>query len=254
MGKLHYSPIWRLPASGLGLILFSVGSLVLGLFVFPITMLLSTNVSRGQQKCRKLVKQSFGLYLGILRKLGLVTYSVEGEQHLGNPGELIIANHPSLLDIVILLSILPDAKCIVKAELLRNVVTRAPLSFTGYIPNEDSENLVKDCIDCIKGGTSLVVFPEGSRTESGQPLNFKRGAAHIALRSGKPVRLVHITCTPPALRKDDKWYKVPEQPPHLTLRVNQHAFVAKNLSQKRGSHDARALTKFWQASFSKETF
>lgn len=54
----------------------------------------------------------------------------------------------------------------------------------GYISNSDSDSLIDDCASTLKSGRSLVIFPEGSRTQPGEPLGFKRGAAYIAMRSG----------------------------------------------------------------------
>ena len=67
---------------------------------------------------------------------------------------------------------------------------------------------------------SLLIFPEGTRTEKGEYLNeFQRGAANIAIRANVPVRPVLITCTPSTLTKNEKWYHVPAQPFHIEIKV-----------------------------------
>lgn len=188
----------------------------------------------------------------MMRALGVLTYSIEGQEYLDHPGELVIANHPSLIDIVFLISVLPDAKCIVKSELLKNPVMWGPVTCTGYIPNVDAEQLLRDCVDSLQSGSSLVIFPEGSRTVSGHPLRFKRGGAHIAINSGCPIRLVHIKSEPPILGKHEKWYHIPSRRPHFTLTVQQHSSAAPTVTTMSKPQAARELTLSWQSFFTQE--
>jgi 1-acyl-sn-glycerol-3-phosphate acyltransferase len=55
------------------------------------------------------------------------------------------------------------------------------------------------------------VFPEGTRSPAGGLGPFRRGAAHVALESGKPMRTVVITCRLPALGRGQKWYDMPDE-------------------------------------------
>ena len=63
-------------------------------------------------------------------------------------------------------------------------------------------------------GETLIVFPEGTRTYSREPLKFMRGAANIAMQAKVPFLPVDIRCEPATLKKE-KWYQVPETPPHF---------------------------------------
>ena len=55
-----------------------------------------------------------GLYMETMRVLGILTYRVEGAERLREPGRLIVANHPTLIDVVLLVSLMPEVDCIVK--------------------------------------------------------------------------------------------------------------------------------------------
>ena len=70
-----------------------------------------------------------------MRVLGILTYRVEGAERLREPGRLIVANHPTLLDVVLLVSQMPEVDCIVKRGLWRNPFLRWPVSWAGYLPN-----------------------------------------------------------------------------------------------------------------------
>jgi 1-acyl-sn-glycerol-3-phosphate acyltransferase len=64
-----------------------------------------------------------------------------------------------------------------------------------------------------------VIFPEGTRTVPGEPLQMRRAAANIALRGARVLTPVFITCEPPMLSKHEPWYRIPPRRAHFTLRV-----------------------------------
>jgi len=156
-----------------------------------------------------------------MKALGLLTYEVHHRERLWTQGQLIIANHPTLIDVVFLVSFMPRVDCIVKQGLWRNPFLRWPVSWASYIPNREGEALVADCADTLRRGNSLLVFPEGTRSIPGQPLRLQRGTAHVALAVGAPILPVTISCTAPCLTKGYPWYRVPAQRPHFCIKVGE---------------------------------
>jgi len=210
---------WRVFATGFCFTVFGIGGLLQGLTLFPLLRLLSGSRRRAQPVIRAALRHNFRLFVGLMRTLGLLTYEVRGRERLLSQGQLIVANHPTLIDVVFLLSLVPDATCVVKQGLWRNPFLRGPVAWAGYVANSDSESLVRDCSAALRAGHSLVMFPEGSRTVPGRPIHLKRGAAQIAIASRAPVLPVVIDCEPLTLTKDSPWYRVPERRPHWTLTV-----------------------------------
>lgn len=187
-----------------------------------------------------------------MRTLGVLTWEVEGEAELRRGGQLVIANHPTLIDIVFLISMIPNATCIVKAGLYRNVFTRGPVQWAGYVPNNSTDQMLADCAKELDGGASLVVFPEGSRSVAHRPLHFKRGAANIWLRTRCDIVLVTIVSDPPTLAKHEKWYQIPAVRPHFKLIITAGEDDASSRGEGPASIEARALTRQWQDHFEKE--
>ena len=164
---------------------FGVGSLVLITAVFPTIRLLSTSNSAFKRKSRKAMcnTQKFFVWLGTL--MGGFELKVDNKEYLSHiSGKIVVANHPSLLDVVMLLSIIPNADCIIKASLgHHNIVSN--IVNTLYISNSlDFEHLTKECTKSLNEGNCLIIFPEGSRTKADGVHHFQRGAAHMALSSG----------------------------------------------------------------------
>lgn len=219
MQRLDY--LRRLVGTGLSFALFGLGGLLIGLIAFPLISLVQRHRDRRQRAAQWLIHKTFAFFMDMMHFLGVLNYEIRGLKKLqGSRGELIVANHPTLVDVVFLISRLPRADCIVKTALWNNPFTRGPVQSAGYILNDGSPALVDRCVARLQRGASLIIFPEGTRTAKGARLNeFQRGAANVAARSGAPFRPVIIRCTPSTLTKNEKWYQIPSRRFLLTMDV-----------------------------------
>tara|TARA_R110002124_G_scaffold61789_2_gene169075 strand:- start:19035 stop:19805 length:771 start_codon:yes stop_codon:yes gene_type:complete len=244
---------WRVLAKVIGFVLFGLGGLLLGYVLFPLVSLLSPDRRLAKMRCRRLVQLSFRFFIGLLSKAGVLTFHISGAEELDRRGNIVIANHPTLIDIVFLISMIPNATCIVKPSLFNNVFTRGPVSWAGYIPSNEADTLIADSEAQLADNATLVIFPEGSRSVPNQPLKFKRGAAYLWLRTQCALSLVAITVDPPFLTKHEKWYQVPYRRPHFQLVVKEGggATDAQTNAGTR-STDTRTLTRQWQDHFTTE--
>lgn len=214
---------WRVFATGFCFSVFGIGGLIIGLLVTPYLYLRSRNPATRQQIAQRIIQRCFFGFVQLMRNMGLLTYEVEGLAALRQSRqELVIANHPTLIDVVLLIGFMQNANCVVKQALWRNPFTRGPVTAARYVLNDNSERCIATCVERLQeaGAASLVIFPEGTRTERGQSLNeFQRGAANIAIRARVPIRPVLISCQPSTLTKNEKWYQIPERPIHLRIKV-----------------------------------
>lgn len=218
MRKINYC--WRLIATATAFTLFGMGGVIVPLLALPALYLLPGGVSKRQLRARKLVHWTFRVYIHIMRLLGILTWDIDHLDQLQRPGILVIANHPTLLDVVFLVAFIPHADCIVKSRLMMNPVMRGFVTLTGYIINDSAETLMESAKQSLLSGSALIVFPEGTRTQPGQDLSFQRGAANIVLRSGVVPTPVVIQCEPVTLSKQHKWYHIPkERKFHLSFQV-----------------------------------
>ncbi|MDH5736725.1 MAG: 1-acyl-sn-glycerol-3-phosphate acyltransferase [Gammaproteobacteria bacterium] len=213
---------WRVLATGFSFAVFGVGGVLIAFFLAPLVSLISFDKLSRQLRCRRIYSASFRLYILMMKALGLLSYEVHGQDSIPK-GALILANHPSLLDVVFLFSLIPEANCIVKGALFGNLFTRWPIYACGYL-NNDSKTLVEECIDSLAMDNELIIFPQGTRTSQRESVHFKRGAANIALASNARICLAIITCQPETLRKREHWYSVPPQPPHFTFRFHLFSY------------------------------
>ncbi|WP_410498074.1 lysophospholipid acyltransferase family protein [Chitinibacter sp. S2-10] len=209
--------IARLVGTAIAFSSFGIGGALLGLF-FPI-LNAATPSKRRQIQARRIIHHVFLLFLRWMRLLGIMEWRIDGQEKLGHAGQLVVANHPSLLDVVFMMAHITEPNCIVKASLWRNPCMVGPVSAAGFIPNNSSEQMIESGVTALQGGDCLIIFPEGTRTTPGQPLMLHRGAATIAIKGAKILTPVVITVTPTTLTKSEKWYKIPPRRFVMTLRV-----------------------------------
>ncbi|MBF8776083.1 lysophospholipid acyltransferase family protein [Pseudomonas fulva] len=211
--------IWRLLATATSFILFGMGCLTLRLFVFPLLACLPGGRVRHRERARRTISWLFWRFVQFMRAMGVLTYEIEGAERLGRPGQMIIANHPSLIDVVFLIGLVRQANCVVKQSLFDNPFTRGPVSEAQYIGNDGSMDMLDAAVASLQQGQTLVIFPEGTRTSPGQPPAFHRGAAAIALRGASVITPVTIKVSPTTLTKNEPWYRIPGKRVHFILSV-----------------------------------
>ena len=117
-----------------------------------------------------------------------------------------------------LISVIPRANCIIKQGVRENKFTFFPSYVAGFITNQDEDMLGK-CRRSLAEGDTLIIFPEGTRSRPGEPVELMRGFANIALAANHNITPVLITCYPPTLMKGRPWYEIPVNPPHFTITV-----------------------------------
>ena len=200
---------WHIVASALSFALFGLGGIVLPLFVFPLLRSLPGSREARQVRCQLAVHRCFRAYVAIIEALGVVRMQLCGVEELQEPGQLVVANHPTLLDAVFLIALMPQADCVAKQATWSNPFMRGVVNATGYLSNDLGVEVVEACAERLRSGRTVLLFPEGTRSPKGDLGPFQRGAAHVALRSGKPLRTVVLTCSPPALMRGRRWYEMP---------------------------------------------
>lgn len=227
-------------------LVFGIGALAVSLLVISFVVIISRDQSRRVRRVRQVNRRAFNLFTRSGRFLGIFDVSFVGAGRLKQSGQLIIANHPSLLDVVFLLGHIPNANCVVKAKLLKNPFLAAPVYFAGYILNDSGEGMLRDCIDSIELGESVIFFPEGARTVKNRDYVFKRGAACLMLMSNCPVRPVYISCEPSAFVKRDPWYVIPERKITYCLTVMDELDMApiRRVEHIKLPLKSRLLTKW----------
>ncbi len=235
--RLNY--YWRVCAVLLGYMLFAIGVVLFRVFIIPLLMVLPTQ--RRTRWARMLISYSLKYFLSVLELLGVLRVTIQGS-FVGNwPRLVVVANHPSLLDACLLMSVFPTAEVIFK-ESLRNVpLLKGIFNAANYLSNGSSPSLIDTCVARLLNGGSLIVFPEGTRSEGYQMGHFKGGAVIIALRSHAQLLPVVMRCEPPIMQKGQPWYKVSPRRFELTACIGEPFPMGDDQLSECRQYDERSL-------------
>jgi 1-acyl-sn-glycerol-3-phosphate acyltransferase len=246
--------VWRVLATAFCFACFGLGGVLIGLVAFPLLIAVSPERADRTRRAQALIHHGFRFFVGLMCFVGVISLELRGAQRLARGGQLVLANHPSLIDVVILISLLKQTNCIVKGGLWRNPFTRGPILAAGYISNHGGSDLIDACVAALKRGDNLLVFPEGTRTPVNGPLQLQRGAANIAVRAACRVTPVVIRVSTPMLPKGRPWYRVPPTRPHFVVTAEADLDMRNFLVQDRpATLAARDLTQWLQEFYMRET-
>jgi len=211
---------WRLFATGLAFVLFGLGSLLLRMIIFPAQRLLPGDTPTRQRRARGVIARAFRWFIQFMELVGVLKVDFRGAERLGRPAQLIVANHPSLLDVVFMIGHINNhTNCVVKHSLVTNPFTRGPVIGAAYLTNDQSIEMLDRAADVLHRGETLLIFPEGTRTPMHSLPIFHRGACAIALRGAKVVTPVVIRMNPRSLTKGEPWYRIPYRRMHYSIDV-----------------------------------
>lgn len=160
---------------------FGLGAVLLAILVFPFIRLFTLGKKDFGIIARRFVSFTFRGFLHFLSFLQGSKQKIESKDlFLNLHGKIIVANHPSMLDFVYIMSLIPNSTCIVRGGL-----TKTPLAGVikqAYITNTTSfDDLCLECKKVTDKGCNVIIFPEGTRTPRHGRNSYKKGAARIAL-------------------------------------------------------------------------
>lgn len=211
----------RICGTAISFSLFGLGALAISISIFPVLHISTLSRRRAQHRCQYVVHVSFRLFVWTMKSLGVLSYEIEGTEKLPGDTRLLVANHPTLIDVVFIISMVPHATCVVKKAAWSNPFLVGVMLATGYIQNNGPEELIEQCVECLARGNTLLIFPEATRTVPGRPMKLKRGAATVIATSSASFVPIVISCIPSTLTKGQKWYDIPERRGHFQITIGE---------------------------------
>jgi 1-acyl-sn-glycerol-3-phosphate acyltransferase len=133
--------------------------------------------------------------------------SVRNRDRLRNDvAYVVVANHQSLLDILVLFRLYRHFKWVSKQEIFRLPFVGWNMALNRYIrirrgDPKDAMRMMAACGETLEGGSSILIFPEGTRSLDGELRDFRHGAFTLALRHHVPILPIVLDGTLDALPK-----------------------------------------------------
>ena len=204
----------------LGLAFLGLGCLIW----FPFAMLLHPLLPErfGRPLGRFAARTGFRGYLGLLGLLCACRFDLDELDRLRDEGPLILAaNHPSLLDAVLILSRVPDTVCVMKAALMDNLLFGAAARLACFIRNDVPLTMILEAREELRRGAHLLIFPEGTRTTAFPVNRCLSSAGLMAQRSQVAVQTVLIEFSTPYLGKHWPLFRKPVLPLSCRVRLGR---------------------------------
>jgi 1-acyl-sn-glycerol-3-phosphate acyltransferase len=188
-----------------GSLLFWAFMLVTSVLLFPVALLIRGATSPFDR--RLAILHSFSCFWASLYTWCNPLWSVriDGKEHVDRHATYVmVCNHQSLVDILVLFRLFVHFKWVSKAENFRIPFVGWNMTLNRYIKIERGRlrgnlSMMRGAEAALDAGSSVMIFPEGTRSSGGAPGEFKGGAFELALRSGRPILPIVIDGTAAAL-------------------------------------------------------
>jgi len=248
---------WHLFRAGSGFVCFGVA----GWFLFLLGLPLLRLVARGRglspeqeyARTQRLIHLACRGFIGCATTLlRVIRVHWKGEEALLRGPVLVVANHPSLIDTLLLASRMEQADFIVSPAWTRIGWMRRAIDSAGYLYADRGADVVRLAAERLREGRSVVVYPEGSRTPPEGLRRFQRGAAHIALRANCDILPITIRVAPRALMQGQGLTDFPSEKPEWRIEVHAPIHPPDHLCEGAGrALAARRLTGILEEFFAK---
>lgn len=214
--------LWPLAWLGLQLQLLLLGLMSVGWNLAALLLYPLLPRATGLRLGRVMIARGYGWFWRIARCSGMLRLDAEALDALrAEPGLIVVANHPSMLDALMLVAHLPRSACIMKASLLRNPLLGPGARLARYIRNDSTYGMVQCAVQDLRAGGQLVLFPEGTRTTQA-PINaFHAGFTLIACHANAPIQAVFIDTDSPYLGKGWPLWRLPPLPIRFSVRLGR---------------------------------
>lgn len=234
-------------------IYFFLGSMLINLFL--LVVLIPLPISKLKKRAAlnylisKLAKST--LYAGFHVRKRIH----QSENAVPNGQSILIANHTSFLDILVVLMLNPKTVIMVKKWVYRSPIFGFFIRYAGFLFIEEGIELNISVVKCrLNEGYSVVIFPEGTRSEDGEIKRFHKGTFKLAQDLNVPVQALYIIGTHEVNAKND-WMINPGEI-HVVYGELVHSNVDESYQAftKRVQAVMREGFKTWKSKLAKSSF
>ena len=159
-------------ATGTCFLGFWLGSFVLSWVILPLALIPlrgGPSIER-ERRCQEIVGRGFRLFLAAMRTVRVLVFRPRNVRlDLPQGPFVMIANHPTLIDVTAVMAVCPRIYCVIKSELFRSVLVGPVLRYSGHIEggsvgSMEGATVIQRALRKLGSGQPVLIFPEGTRS------------------------------------------------------------------------------------------
>ena len=164
---------------------FGLGALYIRYLIFPF--------QKTRMQNYETLQKSWRWFIGLLEKLDVINLNINNLEKIKNiKNSIIVSTHPSFIDIVILMSLIPHSTCFVAPKLAKNPFFKGMVNLLFILDVESIECWLNESCKKLDEGLNVIIFPMGGRHDNNEHPKIRRGAALIAQKSRKNIVALNL--------------------------------------------------------------
>ena len=174
-------------------VIFGIGTIVIGNIIFPLIKLLFPQKYR-LNTYSNVIQASWKVFVKFLIFINIIDVDVKDIERLKNiKNSIIVSTHPSFIDGVVLISLIPKTTCLVAERLSTNPITKQIVNTMFIISGNSLDKIVKNSTKMLENNFNVLIFPSGIRHKKNEYPKIRKGAALIAINSKKNIVPINLT-------------------------------------------------------------
>ena len=147
--------------------------------------------NKDEMKNYDILQKSFAFFIWLLKTLKIIKLEISDLEKIRNiKNSVIVSTHPSFIDIVILISIIPYSTCFVAERLANNPILKGMVKLLFILEGQPLDKWLEEADKMLDKGLNVIIFPMGIRHRQNETPKIRRGASLIAQKSGKNIVLL----------------------------------------------------------------
>ncbi len=164
---------------------FGLSALFVRYFVFPFI--------KTKHEDYDMLRKLWKFFVGILCKVKIINVKVDEIEKLKNiKNSIIVSTHPSYIDILLLISIIPNSTCFVAQKLANNLFFKDIVDLLFILDSNNIDEWLNKACEKLNNGLNIIIFPMGSRHDKNEHPKIRRGASLIAFKSQRNIVALNI--------------------------------------------------------------
>ena len=177
----------------IGFSIFGFGAIILQNIILPLVKVTLKKDDVIKLKFNEILQKSWQFFIGLLKFFGIIRIDSKDIEKLKNiKNSIIISTHPSYIDVLILISIIPHSTCFVAERLMNNIFFNKIVKLLFISEGQPVEQWSQEAVEMLDNGFNLIIFPMGIRHRKNEHPKIRRGTALLAQKTKKNIIMINM--------------------------------------------------------------